>query len=420
MDIATILRSGFDAVTVTSTRHFRTLVAIELALALSLVSSAAVLMRAASRLQTVDVGYDTKPLVLGTVHTARSVGPQSDVNLAGVVDRARMTEGVLDAAAWQTVPTSGAAIVVDNGAQGRRQYGSTEFAFQLVTPSFLQTFMIPVMSGRDFLPAAGEWQAIVDERMATQCWGASNPVGRTIKLGAAHTSAPEARVVGMASRFRMAAPAQHLFDAPAPACPSGQLLVVAPFSDSSRIGSSPFVQFAARAVTQSGRSSLAIRRSFGEDERTFRLLKAASYDDVTGLASQRASHNFVAALFTVFSLIAVTLAAIGVFAVVADSVSQRQRDFGIRLALGARPSQIRFLAVQQMRVVILVAVTIGLVLTSWSANLVSAFLILPEDRYDPVTFGLALVCLLIVSVIAAYLPAHAAARLDPVDTLRHE
>ena len=127
--------------------------------------------------------------------------------------------------------------------------------------------------------------------------------------------------------------------------------------------------------------------------------------------------RLIALVSAFFGGLALLLAAVGLYGVVAHAVRARQREIGLRIALGAAPSSILRLVFERVGVLIAAGLALGLAGSLWAARLVEALLFHLEPR-DPVTFGGAAAVLVAVGVLAAWLPAHRAARLDPVTVLR--
>jgi ABC-type antimicrobial peptide transport system permease subunit len=127
--------------------------------------------------------------------------------------------------------------------------------------------------------------------------------------------------------------------------------------------------------------------------------------------------RLVALVSAFFGGLALLLAAVGLYGVVAHAVRARQREIGLRIALGAAPSSILRLVFERVGVLIAAGLALGLAGSLWAARLVGALLFRLEPR-DPATFGGAAAVLVAVALLAAWLPAHRAARLDPVTVLR--
>jgi putative ABC transport system permease protein len=158
-----------------------------------------------------------------------------------------------------------------------------------------------------------------------------------------------------------------------------------------------------------------VRRELQQLEPTMPLLNVTTLQDVFEQALW--APRMGAALLGIFALLALLLASIGLYGVMAYSVSQRRRELGIRLALGARQQDVRNMVVRQGVLLAIGGVTIGLAAAIALARLVTN-LLYGVSASDPVTFAVIPVVLLAVAVVATYLPAWRASRVDPVEALR--
>jgi ABC-type antimicrobial peptide transport system permease subunit len=142
-------------------------------------------------------------------------------------------------------------------------------------------------------------------------------------------------------------------------------------------------------------------------------------EEVYGLVWQRQSHDFIASVFTLFAVLAIGLAAIGIYGIVAHSVAERTRELGVRLALGASAKNVVYVVIRDGNVMALAGVAIGLYLTKRSVFWLHAFS-REGDEYDFVLFAVVAAVLFAVAVLSALGPALRATRIDPVESLRSE
>ena len=144
-----------------------------------------------------------------------------------------------------------------------------------------------------------------------------------------------------------------------------------------------------------------------------------TWGDATGLDEARVSHNFIATLFLSFAVIGLLLALIGVYGVAAYGVAQRVREFGVRIALGARTVDIIKLVLRDGNATALLGLAVGLVVANWGEQFIARFLF-GFDDLEPYFLAAAVVALFAATVLAGIPPALRAARVNPVDTLRSE
>jgi predicted lysophospholipase L1 biosynthesis ABC-type transport system permease subunit len=139
-----------------------------------------------------------------------------------------------------------------------------------------------------------------------------------------------------------------------------------------------------------------------------------------GPGQLREKHDFIAALFNVFGFCALALAALGVYAIVSHSVSQRTREFGVRVAVGASQRQIREMVLRDGTLLALIGIALGLLLTNETAGVLRRFLFSDYDRFDSRVYAVVAVGLFAVAWLASWIPARRATRIDPVEALRND
>jgi putative ABC transport system permease protein len=265
-----------------------------------------------------------------------------------------------------------------------------------VSPDFFRLYEIPVIAGRAFTPADVFDDVIVSERLAKLLWPDANPVGRTFRF-----VKETFRVIGIAREIHLPAIDARL-DRPEFYHP----YISAP--------STPMVSL--RCDPRCPEPAV-LRHRLASTHPAVRVqdAKLADRDYARQLARPRAS----AALAATFAAIAVIAAAGGLFSVLSYAVSRRRREFGIRTALGASRSQIRGVVLRDSVVITGVGLGLGAVCAAWLARALSSlqYGITPGD---PLTWSMVLVLLTLTTLAASWVPASAAARLDPLLLLREE
>jgi len=271
-----------------------------------------------------------------------------------------------------------------------------------VSDDYFATMDVPLTSGREFTPLDRESSppvAVVSESMALRFWPGRSPVGRQIRLGG--HDAPLMEVVGVARDVRSR--------------PDGVLMptVYVPMRQHP-VG---WTSFVVRARGDAMPTVPAIRRALRELDAEIPLVQARTLADQ--FADMIARQRLMLVLVGAFALLALLLAALGVYSVMAYSVSTREREFGIRAALGARASNVLALVLRQGMTMAALGIAIGLVLAAWATSALAGLLVGVVPR-DPLTFVAIALVLLTVSAVASLIPARRATRADPVEALRAE
>lgn len=386
--------------------RYNPLVVGEIAVSLVLLMAVALLSRAAVRVSGLDFGYRHENLLGSYFRLSRELDSTSlRAAVQRVVEHVRDLDGVTSVAARASVFPINYTVLSDayDGEAGALFLN----AVSVVSPGFLRTLGVPIVRGRDFLEGDGvAGAAIVDEAAARVLWGGdgADAVGRTLKLGDLESPAPWIRVVGVARGARL----RSGFDpylAPPPA-----IYVV-----NDRIVER-LIDVAVRVNRSEAVMAVRIRRQIEA------ALPPGSHGGwtwrwVEGYENLVRARKFLAGVFGMFSAFALVLAAIGLYGVLAYAVSQRLREFAIRLALGAESGRILRMVLHDGAVIVLAGTGIGAFLAMWSAQ------ILDEWLYgvfftDAVSLITAEVVLLIAGFAACIGPAFRATRADPVTILR--
>ena len=401
------LRAGARSIAgSTAARRVRTsLVVGEIALSLSFLIAAALLVRSFVALAQAPIGYDPHALFALRVHFAHD---SARGNLAGerqVVRALRAVPGV-EAAVIGPEPQTivrGGQIGID-GPTGPQTADLDVFEMPTVEPAYFRVAGIAIVEGRAFGSLdAGETssEAIVNQSLARRLWPNRDPLGASIYLG---TLEKRFTVVGVAHDLHLAGTSGDMFNlqiyVPANAAPG--------YADT-------FLVRANGALPQLGPLFERAVRSAGVSASVLNM------DDVESTVDRRvlARPRRALALFGLFAIIALALSTAGLYGVIAYAVAQRTREIGVRVALGADPLAITRLILADIGAVVATGTVCGLLVAYAATRALTAFLydIAPTD---PFAFGGATVLLLFVGLIASLLPARRALRINPSDALRAE
>ena len=397
------------------------LVVVEMGLALVLLVGAARFIRTFIALRSVDPGFDARHVLTLNM----SLRGERFATAAGVaqamrsgVDRLGALPAVESAAAACCLPLDGGfglPFIIEGRPLEGPSHGGGGFA--PISPTYFQTFKIPILRGRGFTDqdaAGAPAVAIINQTLAKRFWQNTDPLADRITIGrgmGARMELAGRHIVGVVADVHNGAlnrdpdPMIYVPWAQMPDAHSSNLLDITPIAWIVKTRGEPMavnadIQRELRAAT--GGMPVARARSMG---------------DVVRRSTARSDFNMI--LLTTFAVSALALAAIGIYGLMAYSVQQRTQEIGIRMALGAAADSVRNMVVRQGMSVALFGVAIGLAAAFGLAKLIASFLFGVTAR-DPMVFIIVPVLLSAVALIGVWLPARRAARVDPVVALREE
>ena len=404
-----LLRADVRAGTETSAkrRGRRVLVATQMALALVMLSGAALLVRTLMRLESMDLGYRPEHLSVLSF-----TGPQSrfstDTQVFAVarqlVSRFEATPGVVAASPIESDPFKGQSLYIMKLARAEQPASEREnvpfIPWEFVGPDYFRTFGIPIRRGRGLLPT-DTWSAdkvvVVNETLARQFWPGQDPLGKQVVNVTAGTSFT---VVGVAedTHYR-------------------ELKRTGPVAYFNTEQMQPFWNgfMAVRTAGPLGTMMPALRAAIHDVEPSLVLFDVRTMDEL--LDAPLAQPRLSALVLTGFSLVALLLSAIGLYGVMSATIRQQTRDIGVRIALGATASDVYRLVLVEAISVIGAGAVVGLVGSALGGRLLTAQLF-EVSSLDPVALGGAAVLLLAIGIAAAFVPARRATRVDPLSALR--
>jgi len=396
-----------------SLRRHRTrsaLVIVEVALSLVLLVAAGLLLRSFASLQKVDPGFRAQNVLtfgLSLPPAQYSTQARTSGLFHAVLDRVDALPGVTAAGAVNSLPFSGdnssGSFLIEGHAVPAG--GTAPHADQrIVSPGYFRAMGIPLLRGRLLSDADRQGSplaVVIDDALAQEYWKGKDPLGQHLRR--ASDGAPWATVAGIVGHVQ-----HNALDSK---------LRKATFYGSYLQQPTQSLQFVVHTAGDPMLLANAVQREIASLDQDLPIFDVKTMDQ--RVAASLANRRFAAWLLAVFSFIAMLLAAVGLYGVMTQSVLQRSREIGVRMALGAQSGDVLHMILRQGAILAaagLVAGTLGaLVLTSLMKSLL--FAVSPAD---PLTFALVAALLLAVALVATWLPARRATRLDPVNTLRYE
>lgn len=386
----------------------RGLVVAQLAFAVVLLVGAGLLLRSFLWMQRVDLGYRHAGLVtVGLAFPRARYDPVDRASLAfeDVLTRLRANPEVRAAEVVDLPPLSAGDQDIGVSALGEQAVAGAPSGvwYRSVSPGYLRLMGMRIVQGRDFTPedrAGSARVGIVNEEAARRFWPGKSPVGRELASG----TGPDAlrmTIVGVVANARHDGPGQPY---------KTELFM-------------PFSQFPSRGATivleparQASAAVDAMRASLREvDPLVPTAVRTMEEITTAALALPRT----YALLVGVFAAIALALAALGVYGVMAYAVTQRRHELGVRLALGAGPASIRQLVLREGAGLASIGLALGMIGAVAGSGLLRKLLFGVSDR-DPVTLVAAPAVLAVLALLASWIPARRAARVDPLVAIREE
>jgi putative ABC transport system permease protein len=403
---AGIREGGRGAVDSRGRRRVRNVLAVsEVALACILAVGAGLLVKAFVRVQSVSEGFEPGGVVTMAITLPQSKYPDDARRAAftnQVLTRIGALPGVTAAGAISRLPLNPGSSRSDLTVDGREQRPDDPSPDYLVaTPDYFKSLAIPVTRGRAFNErdlATAPPVAIVTAGTAQRFWGTQDVIGKRIKI----RSDAWREVVGVVAEVR-----QHALDrSPIPA-------VYIPYAQDSWA----FYTVAVHGGANAASLVAPIEREIHAVDADQAVYNVRTMDEV--VARSLAARRFMLTLISLFSTIALILAAVGVYGVIAYGVAQRTREMGVRIALGALPLDVVRLVVGDGMLMAGAGVVAGLTGAIFLAPVLQKMLFAVEPR-DPATFIAVGGMVVAVALLASWIPARRAARVDPMEALREE
>ncbi len=398
------------------------LVITEMALALVLLVGAALLIRTFGALRGVDPGFDAHNVLTLQMSLTGARFEKTD----GVAALERDASQRIDALPGVSAAAMTCCLPLEGGfglpftIEGRPLKDSPYHGgagYLPISAGYFDVFHIPILSGRAFTDqdtTASDRVVIIDQAMAKQYWPKGDALGARITIGKGvgpEFDEPPRQIVGIVGDVHQGAlsrPPDQIMYLPIPQLNDGIMAL------NNRIVPMTWV---VRTKYQPFSLSADIQRELRESSGGLPVAHVRSMEQVVGNATTR--NDFYMTLLSIFAGVALLLAAIGVYGLMAYSVQQRTQEIGVRIALGASPQQVRRMVVFQGMTLAFIGVVLG-VAAALALTRLMRTLLFGVKPWDPATIVLVAVLLSAVSLVATYLPARRASRVDPMVALRYE
>ncbi|MFL5616248.1 MAG: ABC transporter permease [Gemmatimonadaceae bacterium] len=390
----------------------RALVVGEVALALTLLIGAGLLIRSVAKLQRVMPGFDPDRLLTFNVSLPNAKYPNDTIRqqfFESMIERVSHVPGVVGVGGTTTMPFGGGFSTGSFDVEGYQPATGQPGPWgdiRAVTPDFFQAMRIALVRGRSFGSQdvrSGQQVAVIDDEFMRKYYRDQDPIGKRLSFDLKAKSPTFMTIVGVV---------RHTMQEGLDAKPRIQLYL--PYSQAPNL---PFMSVAVRTTGDPLLMARPVRDAIHRVDKDMPMSNVKSMDDL--LESSLGQRRLSMILLGAFSAIALVLASIGIYGVLSYSVTQRSRELGIRMALGAARSRVLRLVIGQGMVLAAIGIVIGLIGAFGLTRLLTSQLYSVTPT-DPVTFAGVSLLLIAIALVATLVPALRATRVDPVVALREE
>ena len=397
------------------TRFRRTLVAAEIAIALVLLIGAGLLMRSFLGLRAIDPGFDPHNVLTMTVSVAgrpEYVGASREALYRNLVERIEAVPGVRQASVTNHLPLAGdiwgQAIAIE-GRPAAPPGKEINSIYRDARPNYFSTMRARFLKGRDFNDrdtAEAPPVVIINETLAKHEFPNEDPVGKRLTLGDPLKNPRWRTIIGVIKDVK-----QRWAGKP------GNEFYLAFAQDPTFYLQFSSMTLVVRTDIEASTLTRAVKAAVWNVDRNLPLSEVQTLDHAIGNATWQSRFSLL--LVGIFSGLALALAMIGIYGVMAYEVAQRTHEIGIRMALGAARRGIVLMIARQSLTVAMIGIVCGLASAAGLVRLMRTMLY-QVDVLDPVTFAGVALLVLIVATVAAVIPARSAMKVDPMIALRRE
>jgi putative ABC transport system permease protein len=383
-------------------------VVVQVALSLVLLVSSGLLIRSFDKLLHVNVGFKTEKLLTLEYRLPRTKykEPTTQWNFhRQVIERLKEVPGVESASLVRGLPFSGnggTVSIVLPDREPPEKGKEPEVLFNTAMPNYFETIGIPLLKGRLFGnedQANTPYVVVINQTMARRFWPNDDPLGKQVKLGEDGTAGTIVGVVGDAKQYWLHEEQRpQMYDA---------------YSQDPGL----FATAVIRTSVEPLGLTESVRQAIWKVDADQPMWKIRTVEFLVNRST--ADRKFLMALMGIFATLALLLTIIGLYGVISYLVNQRTQEIGIRMALGAQLRDIMGMVLKQGMVLVLAGVGLGLA-AAWLLTRLMTTLLYEVSATDPLTFGSISLLLVAVALIACYVPARRATKVDPLVALRYE